>query len=430
MLFLSVSPMASTISSSDHHLHVSKKRSKPLILRDYLLDDLSSCSSNGFKSLPRHQSTTGDIKRRLTCGLAFTHAVQKASTALLNAVKLLPSPSSSANPPSQMKRLFSASFSRNLWKKLSYNVVDREMEDRTQEIQRCRSFGDFLKESLDQPSEEDTLSKAAGGDSASFGSEIFTNSELTQSSSETSNKNDAVEDVTEETSDGVVVMMSGDCVGSHVSDGSSSANDNGEEIVSEEKEQLSPISILECSFEDDATTPPNSHQQETDDKNLMRKTRRTENFVRLEPVDLKKRIDKYVKRQDYDSHMGETEEGQWETQANRLFAQVKSRLIEEQRHLLASQKVDGLLLDFFKEDAHIETRDEDKLVKIVEEWVLRRQEEECMFMSWEVREKREIYVKEMKWGCINVEESDYVVEELENGLVTDLIYELILDLSL
>lgn len=163
--------------------------------------------------------------------------------------------------------------------------------------------------------------------------------------------------------------------------------------------------------------------------NLMRKTRRTENFVRVEPVDLKKRIEEYVKRQDYNSHMGETKE-QWETRANRLFAQVKSRLIEEQRHLLASQKVDSLLLDFFKEDAHNETRDEDKLVKIVEEWVLRRQEEECMFMSWEVREKREIYVKEMKWFCINSEESDYVVEELENGLVTGLIDELILDLSL
>ncbi|KAF8095945.1 hypothetical protein N665_0320s0072 [Sinapis alba] len=426
MLFVSVSPMASTISSSDHRLPVSKRRLKPLILRDYLLDDLSSCSSNGFKSFPRHQSTTSDIKRRLTCGLAFTHAVQKASTALLSAVKLLPSPSSSVNLPSQKKKLFSISFSRNLWKKLGN--VDGEMEDRTQEIQRCRSFGDFLKESLDQPSDDDTLSNATGGDSASFGSELFTNSELTQSSSDTSNKNDAVEDVTEETSDGVVVMMSGDCVGSHVSDGSSSANDNREECVTEQKEQLSPISILECPFEDDAITP-NSHQKETDEKNLMRKNRRLESFARLEPVDLKKRIDEYVKRQDYNYHMVATEE-QSESRARRLFALVKSRLIEEPIHLLASQKVDTLLLDFFKEGHNGETRDEDKLVKTVEEWVLRRQEEDCMFMSWEVREKRNVYVKEMKWGCINGEERDYVVEELGNDFVTDLIDELVLDLSL
>ncbi|KAL0699127.1 hypothetical protein Bca4012_055249 [Brassica carinata] len=431
MLFVSVSQMASTISSSGHRLPVNKRRLKPLSLRDYLLDDLSSCSSNGFKSIPRHQSTsTADIKRRLTCGLAFSHAVQKASTALLSAVKLLPFPSSSVNPPSRKKRLFSISFSRHLLKKLSN--VDGEMENRKQEIQRCRSFGDFLKESLDdQPSDEDTLSNAAGGDSSSFGSELLTNSELTKSSSETSNKNDAVEDVTEETSDGGVVMMSGDCVGSHVSEGSSSVNDNREESVNEEKDQLSPISILECPFEDDAINPPNLHQKEIDEKNLMRKVRGFEStIVRVEPVDLRKRIEKDAETQDYYSHKVETEEDRSENRANRLLALVKSRLTEEPSHLLASQKVDSLLLDFFKEDGHNETRDEDKLVKTVEEWVLRRQEEECMFMSWEVRTKRDVYVKEMKWGRINGEETDYVVEELRNNFVTYLIDELILDLSL
>ncbi|CAH8306498.1 unnamed protein product [Eruca vesicaria subsp. sativa] len=423
--------MASLISSSDHRLPVSKKRLKPLILRDYLLDDLSSCSSNGFKSFPRHQTTTADIKRRFTCGLAFSHAVQKASMALLSAVKLLPSPSPSVKPPSSLKkRLFSISFSRNLWKKL--NNVDGEMEDRKQEIQRCRSFGDFLKESLDdQPSDEDTLSKAAGGgESASFGSELFTNSELTQSLSETSSKNGAVEDVTEETRYGVVVMMSGDCVGSHVSEGSSSVNDNREECVNEEKEHLSPISILEYPFEDDAITLPNSHQKETEEKNLMRKIRRFESVVRLEPVDLMKRIEEYIKIQDCNSHMVETEEDQSENRASRLFALVKSRLIEEPSHLLESRKVDSLLLDFFKDEGHNETGDDDKLVKIVEEWLLKRQDDECMFMSWEVREKREIYVKEMTWGCINGEERDYVVEELGNSFVTDLIDELMLDISL
>ncbi|XP_013614544.1 PREDICTED: uncharacterized protein LOC106320721, partial [Brassica oleracea var. oleracea] len=169
---------------------------------------------------------------------------------------------------------------------------------------------------------------------------------------------------------------------------------------------------------------------ETDEKNLLRKTRRLESFVRLEPVDLKKRIEEYVEREDYNSHLVATEEEQSESRAHRLFALVKSRLFEEPSHLLASQKVDSLLLDFFKKGHNNETRDEDKLVMTVEEWVLRRKEEECMFMSWEVREKREIYVKEMKWGCINGEERDYVVEELGNDFVTVLIDELILGLSL
>ncbi|KAH0901988.1 hypothetical protein HID58_041491 [Brassica napus] len=432
--------MASSITSSDHRLPMSKRRLKSLSLRDYLLDDLSSsCSSNGFKSLPRlldaeiKRSGILHRKRRSNCGLAFSHAVKKASTAVLSAVKLLPFPSSSVKPPSpsRKKGMFSRSFSRNLWKKLSHrevnNVDDGEIERRTegreQKIQRGRSltFGEFLKESLDQPSNasfsgEATLSNSTGGDSTSVGSELFTNSEgcyffLVAS------KPDSTDDIT------------------HLP----RQIDPEFECVNEEKEQLSPISILECAFQDNVVTP-HSHQKETHGKKLLRKSRRFETLVRLVPVDLEKRIEQDVERQDYDSHpMVETEENQSENRATRLFALLKSRLTEELSQLLASQKVDNLLLDFFREDGNTDTRDEHKLVKIVEEWLMRRQEEEYMFMSWEVEEKREIYVKEMKWGFINGDEqdyvveelgNDYVVEELGNGFVTSLMDELILDLSL
>lgn len=137
-----------------------------------------------------------------------------------------------------------------------------------------------------------------------------------------------------------------------------------------------------------------------------------------------------METQDYDSHVTETEEDEFENRANRLFALVKSSTIKEPNHLLASHIVDNLLLDFFKEDKNNEIIDEDKLVEIVEAWVMGRQEEEHMFMSWELREKREIYVKEMKWGCINGDERGCVVEGLGNGFVTSLIEELILDLLL
>ncbi|KAG7616995.1 hypothetical protein ISN45_At04g024190 [Arabidopsis thaliana x Arabidopsis arenosa] len=423
-----------SISSSDHPLPVSKKRLKPLILRDFLLDDLSSCSSNGFKSFPRllnaeiQRSGMFHHNRRITCGLAFSHAVHKASTALLTAVKLLPFPSS-VKSQSRDRDNKKGLFSRSFWKKLSRRELnvdvgekERRTDDREEEIQRCRSFAEFLQESQDQLSDqiyyisptdlfsgEVTLSKDAVGDSSSFSSE---DSEVTQSSSGV-----------------VVVMRSGDCVGSHVSDGSS-LNDNTEECENEEKEQLSPISILDCPFQDDAISPP-SHHKETDEKKQMRKRRRLESLVRLEPVDLEKRIEKYEERQDYKSHIIEIEEDQSEIRANRLFALVKSRIIEGQNQLLASHVVDNVLLDFFKENNNNETRDEDKLVEIVEEWVMRRQDDEYnMFMSWKVSEKREIYVKEMKWGCISGDEKEYVVEELGNGFLTSLVDELIHDISL
>ncbi|CAH8275652.1 unnamed protein product [Arabidopsis lyrata] len=421
-----------SISSSDHRLPVSKKRLKPLMLRDFLLDDLSSCLSNGFKSFPRLLNT--EIKRsgmfhhnrRITCGLAFTHAVHKASTALLTAVKLLPFPSS-VKYPSCKRDNKKGLFSRSFWKKLPRRELnvdgenERKTEDREQEIQRCRSFAEFLRESQDQPSDlmscfhttdsfsgEATLSNDVVGDSSSFSSE---NSEATQKKDKIFRRTQLLDQTIQEQilfflaiatflSDSVysalVVMRSGDCVGSHVSDGSS-LNDN----------------------------------TEVNEKKLMRKSRRFESLVRLEPVDLEKRIEQYVERQDYNSHIIETEGDQSEIRANRLFALVKSRIIEERNQLLASHVVDNVLLDFFKENGNNETRDEDKLVKIVEEWVMRKQDEEyIMFMSWEVREKREIYTKEMKWGCINGDEKEYVVEELGNGFFTSLIDELIHDLSL
>ncbi|XP_010433953.1 PREDICTED: uncharacterized protein LOC104718002 [Camelina sativa] len=425
--------MASISSSSDHHLPVSRRRLKPLILRDYLLEDLSSCSSNGFKSFPRilnaevKRSRTFHHSPRLTCGLAFSHAVHKASTALLTAVKLLPFPSSVKSPTrtrDNKKVLFSRSFWRIKRSRRELKVDGenkQETDDREKEIQRWRIFADFLQESQEyQPydhvsptdsfSGEATLSNDAVGDSLSFSSE---NSEV----------------VTHSSSGEVVVIMSGDCVGSHVSDGSS-LHDNTEECVNEEKEQLSPISILECSFEDDAISPPSHHKERDEKTKNERKSRRFLSLVRLQPVDLQKCIEQYVGRQDYNSdHIIKTEEDQSEIRANRMFALLKSRTIEEQNHLLASHVLDNVMLDFFKEKGNNETRDEDKLVDIVEEWVTKRQEEEYnMFTSWEVRENREIYVKEMKWGCINEDGREYVVEELENGFVSSLIDELILEL--
>jgi len=238
-----------SISSFDHRLPVSKKRLKPLILRDFLLDDLSSCSSNGFKSFPRllnpeiQRSGMFHHNHRITCGLAFSHVVHKASTALLTAVKLLPFPSSvksQSRKTDNKKGLFSRSFWKNLSRRDELNVDgenERRTYDRGQEIQRCRSFADFLQESQDQLADqiysisptdsfsgEVTLSKDAVGDSSSFSSE---DSEVTQSSSGV-----------------VVVMRSGDCVGSHVSDGSS-LNDNTE--VSKLLNKLSMFRYLSCS---------------------------------------------------------------------------------------------------------------------------------------------------------------------------------------
>ncbi|CAN8247323.1 unnamed protein product [Cochlearia groenlandica] len=442
------------------------------MLRDYLLDDLSSCSSNGFKSLPRRQTSSSTVRRLLdaeikrsglihhhhrkhrtltrrtrsttSCGTAITHAVHKASTAFLNAVKLLPFPSPSVKSPSannnNKRCVFSRSFSKRLmsrcfWIKSAANQSLREVtvvEVDDGEIQWWRSAAFFSDEepSSDLISQISTIAAAdeatfsisppakisavecISGDSSSSGSEFFTNSSSSSSgeSEEVTNENDAVE----EDSESGERLVSRDCYVSSVN--GNSLCDNRKECVNEEKEQLSPISILECPFEDDdETINHTSYQNETYDKNA-RKSRRLNALVHIEPLDLEESLENY-------------EEDESQTRANRLFALVKSK-IGETNNLLASKVADNLLLDYFQEDS-IGEKEETLMVKKVEEWVMGRQEE--MFMSWEVREKREVYVKEMKWGCCIDEDDDddrdCVVEDLANGFFTFLVDEFIFDID-
>ncbi|XP_009123169.1 uncharacterized protein LOC103847898 isoform X2 [Brassica rapa] len=477
--------MASIICSSDQRLLTSKRRLKPLMLRDYLLDDLSSCSSNGFKSFPRRQpppsSSSATVRRlldaemkrsgliqkprltrrsRTTCGTAISNAVHKASTAFLNAVKLIPfhaTATSLGKGDEKQQGGFSGSFSKRCFWRKPVSQSRREVtviDVGDGEIQWWRSAAFFPdEESLGQPSDlfsqistvadeatfsvseasaiTTTVNIVTGDDSLSSGSEFFTNSsssEIVQSSSSlfssTSNENDAVEDGDEIGES----LNARDCDGSSVNCDSLC---NRKEFVNEEKEQLSPVSILECPFEDDdeedEITGLISHQNDTYEKNA-RKSRRVNGLVRLEPLELEKRIEKYVEREEeeYSYHVVETEEDESENRANRLFALVKSR-IGETNNILAFNVADNLLLDYLQEDS-IGAKEETLMVKKVEDWVMDRQEQ--MFMSWEVREKREVYVKEMKWGCINGDEKENVVEELANGFFTFLVDEFIFDLVL
>lgn len=60
-----------------------------LLLKDFLRDDLSSCSSSGFKSLPRRQCC---LQPHFSSSSSTKSAFQKASESVLNAIKSLPIP--------------------------------------------------------------------------------------------------------------------------------------------------------------------------------------------------------------------------------------------------------------------------------------------------------------------------------------------------
>lgn len=207
---------------------------RPLMLKDYLMvDDLSSCSSNGFKTFPRRQCCTTirflldmDLKSSSTPQLppsihnrqnqtqllrrsrsraaasTTLSALQRASGAVINAVKNLQfhpvkSSSSSASVQSSSARkgglvlLLPRSLSRRLWRQ-SFRAKGpvKEVEE-DKDIGRWRSFREFLEEDDDKPSDQTTTASTRSTDSKSWGESEFT------VYSESSNENDVAEDLTE-----------------------------------------------------------------------------------------------------------------------------------------------------------------------------------------------------------------------------------------
>lgn len=191
--------VSSSISSEEKARRSSFRAEKrPWMLRDYLRDDMSSCSSSGFRSFPRSQccvAVKNIIEKEVIRGGAgaggrnpkrrrpppppskcfgrnrtISSALQRASVAVINAVKLLPfrTPASDGGgggggggegnwllPRSFSKKLFKRSF----WKRKSSSsslavgggggggerkvaaVVKKEEEEECDEIERWISSG-------------------------------------------------------------------------------------------------------------------------------------------------------------------------------------------------------------------------------------------------------------------------------------------------
>ncbi|KAK8497236.1 hypothetical protein V6N12_001551 [Hibiscus sabdariffa] len=323
------------ISIPTDHIKLRKTISfekKPLMLKDYLLrDDLSSCSSNGFKSFPRQHCCTTTVRFLLEAelkkskdnystttkrllkrrckkpGATTISALQRASEAVLNAVKLLPFPSIKSSSPSLKRNSsrqahFTRSFSRKLFKRSLWRKADKEDGGGGDggEIRRCKLFREFLEEK-NQPSNQNSISTSnvntttdssattmidrrvsSDTSSNSWAESAFTEDVLQSWSgnSESSSGNDIVEAQTVSNVVGVTVADAEDSINS----------------TKEGKEQFSPVSVLDCPFHEEEEEDSSSHFEdgsshvEGTKQKLMQKVPRFVNLAQLEPVDLEKRI--------------------------------------------------------------------------------------------------------------------------------------------
>ncbi|KAK9198569.1 hypothetical protein WN944_013755 [Citrus x changshan-huyou] len=447
---------------------------KPLMLKDYLKDDLSSCSSSGFKSFPRRQccttvrfllkvdlkakdyNNTKQLLQRSRSKVAASKTIsvlQRASGALRNAVKLIPFPtakypSSSVQQTQSQRNKKGLALPRSLSRKLLKRSFWRKANEKEGTIKRCKIFREYLEEQH-QPSDQITTSLTPKWVSActtssksesnnSWAESDFTAHVLHSSSgnSESSSENDSVE-IKNFLQSPDKKPVGGNTVGvPEGEDSDTSSEENRKDWRSEEeKEQFSPVSVLDCPFEDekDINSPPFDHRlagMEGTKQKLMQKLRRFESLAQLEPIDLEKRIasfqldDKFLESSSTQSFENETAK-----KVQELLKLMKSTSPSNSYNMC---KAEDLLSDFFREKlAENKAKTERDLLREAEDWINGQPQE--LLQGWEVKDGRKAYVNDMekngRWSDVNEEEKQEVGLALELEIFNRLMDEFVLDLS-
>ncbi|RDY02375.1 hypothetical protein CR513_14170, partial [Mucuna pruriens] len=228
-----------------------------------------------------------------------------------------------------------------------------------------------------------------------------------------------------------------------------------QEYWSNEKEQFSPVSILDCPFEDEeekshfsSTSTVLSFIEGAKAKH-MQKRRHFEGVAPLEPVVLEKRFTRLeledeprkhyrkqcspvsMRTQNGNSNLRRDKSHNIEENARDLLNLVKSSI---QSNCLII-KTENLLFDYFKqsieENKDIDDDDSKKLhlCKVAEDWIHGQPQE--VYLDWEVQGGRCVYVREMdkcgEWKNFD-QEIHQLALELANEVLANLVNDSLLDL--
>ncbi|GKU95351.1 hypothetical protein SLEP1_g8722 [Rubroshorea leprosula] len=450
-----------------------------LMLKDYLRlrDDLSSCSSGGFKSFPRRQCCTtvrfllemdlktnnsGSAKQPLLKRSRYKSALQRASEAVLSAVKYLPFHSgkqlqSCSVPKSRARRgILPWSFSRKFLRRSLWKNSNRD--DR--EIGRWRSLSELLQENNEASSDQNTAAVDATATTMITATRTSSNDSNSKSNGNNCSESAFTADILPSSSGNS--ESSGGTDGDEIKEespakevsnrrgataGGDSVNGTKQDWPNEEgNEQLSPVSVLDNPFDDEEenSSPFQRHLVQVEEGTkllkLMQKTRRFESLAQLEPVDLEKRLasseleDEWPRRRpisiDGDGKsISDESKKEKITDAGDLLKIFKYKTPSNKMKL----KVESVLLDFFRErivqggtNGQGEF-DEKETLKMAEEWVKGQSRE--LILEWEVKEGRKVYLKDMERNGMwrNLEEArEEVAAEMELEMLSSLVEELLI----
>ncbi|XVF73293.1 hypothetical protein PTKIN_Ptkin12aG0190000 [Pterospermum kingtungense] len=417
----------------------------PRMLKDFLLDDSNSCSSNGFKSFPRKASDF-TIQNLIQLDLNSAHAKPKlqrsrskaASTAIsafqamLNAVKNIHF--ASAKSPSILPRSLSRKQSKKINSQL--NVENKESEIkitvRVKDIIRWKSFRDLVEE------------KSGPSDFAPSPHHCTTTTTTTGSTCTPCSSNGSSWCDSDFTSECLPCEGYGDRVGKNfipyvgkdpmetVAAKTAVGPTGKNKYASEEQEQHSPVSVLEFEYEaDDDEDSCSSFNQslavvERTKENLMEKVRYFESLAKLEPVNLEKWMSLEETREE------EEERNEVEEKARQMLNRVKET--SSLSSYKSSSCIDKLVLDLFREEIvtkwNIQARNEEfecDMVRVAKAWIDGENNKETV--KWGVREGcvRDME-REGRWRCKYEEEQEELAWEVERGVINVLVDELLVDL--
>ncbi|KAL8543787.1 hypothetical protein ACS0TY_004370 [Phlomoides rotata] len=415
---------------------------KPLQLRDYLLDDMSSCSSNGFKSFPRRSQCCTTVRFLHEFDRKIKHD-QKIYLMSFNGPPPKPALSALQTVIAAVRRIqFTAKKSpekkisflpRSFSKKIFLKTFWKRKSER-KEIARWKSFDQLLKEDAEPSDRSITTTDSK--------SKRWSGSDFTASTDSSDCPSMVNLDLPEESNDEAVTMPmevvsvngvgvpDGDVSTDSTTCSNQSADDTNskKQWSSEEKEQFSPVSVLDCPFDDeDEVSSPFQHRldrMEGTKKKLLKKIQMFECLAKLEPVNLNTR---FALEPDSDAEEEQEEEEEEEEKALALLRKTKASMPPYALKL----KADKLLLDFFKE--RIVSEIHEGLIEEAEDWIYGRKTRGSSFIEWGVQKFRESFVRDMEkggeWKALD-QETEEVVIELENEVFAALLNEELLHLTI
>ncbi|CAL9092602.1 unnamed protein product [Musa textilis] len=364
---------------------------KPLMLKDYLeLEWNSESSGAGFRCVPRRANDDATVRYLVEADLRggggrklprtrSMSALTKIS-AVFNAVRLLPFTAATASSPDSGRSRQEGSPSRSFSERLRGSFWRRkgkegeENKAKVRDIVRLRSFEEETgddRASLDFPSPV-VSSCSSFSESDSFGSGFLPSSIASSETTDDATATDTTGDVKKHSPRtspscstiglNIIAEDAEASVSGHrrAAKASESQSEESPECQSEEKEQLSPVSVMDFPSEEDEeeeeddTTSPSFHHSlaklERTKLQLLQKIRRFECLADLHPIDLDRHFASSDDRSESTDCVALTDVDEEEADVRGLREKKAWGLLGELKtdcHVGPGTCVEKVLVDFF-----------------------------------------------------------------------------------